>query len=545
MFTENLSTLKINKLTQEQYDRELNAGNIDENALYLTPEEEITSIENGGTGADTVDGARTNLGIVGKKYGNGEIFNDYTNNVANGVHAHAEGYSTTASGDYSHAEGQLTLASGANSHAEGVKTEATGKYSHAEGYYTKATIDQAHAEGNSTIASGNYSHAEGLFSNSCGFGSHAEGSSTTTIGNYSHAEGYSANKAKDIISNLSSSTNDLAIIEAWASNKFSLAKGLQSHVSGKNCLALGDSSYAGGVQTTAMGVASHSEGENTTVYTHAAHAEGYATNAIGIYSHAEGYNTSSFGVASHAGGSYNFANGNSQRVIGKYNIQYDGATDFSDASGSIFIVGVGTSENARANAFRITNAGGCMGTTSFTASGADYAEYFEWTDGNVDNEDRRGYFVTLEGSKIRKANTKDDYILGVISATPSVIGNGYTDMWQGMYLKDIFGERITEIIEIEETIDENTGETIPAHTEQRFVLNPEYDNSQKYVGRNERKEWSAVGTHGQLVVVDDGTCEVNGYCKHTDGGIATKSDAKTSCRVIERLDDTHVRVYIK
>lgn len=38
MITENLSTLKIHKLTQEQYDRELAAGNIDETALYLTPD---------------------------------------------------------------------------------------------------------------------------------------------------------------------------------------------------------------------------------------------------------------------------------------------------------------------------------------------------------------------------------------------------------------------------------------------------------------------------------------------------------------------------
>ena len=41
MITENLSTLKINRLTQEQYNRELTAGNIDETALYLTPDEEI------------------------------------------------------------------------------------------------------------------------------------------------------------------------------------------------------------------------------------------------------------------------------------------------------------------------------------------------------------------------------------------------------------------------------------------------------------------------------------------------------------------------
>lgn len=39
MITENLSTLKIHKLTQKQYDREFKAGNTDENALYLTPDE--------------------------------------------------------------------------------------------------------------------------------------------------------------------------------------------------------------------------------------------------------------------------------------------------------------------------------------------------------------------------------------------------------------------------------------------------------------------------------------------------------------------------
>lgn len=39
MITENLSTLKIHKLTKEQYERELAAGRIDESAIYLTPDE--------------------------------------------------------------------------------------------------------------------------------------------------------------------------------------------------------------------------------------------------------------------------------------------------------------------------------------------------------------------------------------------------------------------------------------------------------------------------------------------------------------------------
>lgn len=41
MITDNLSTLKINVLSQPQYDRELAAGNIDASAMYLTPDEEI------------------------------------------------------------------------------------------------------------------------------------------------------------------------------------------------------------------------------------------------------------------------------------------------------------------------------------------------------------------------------------------------------------------------------------------------------------------------------------------------------------------------
>lgn len=42
MLTENLSTLKIHKLSQEQYDREYAAGNLEETALYLTPDNYVT-----------------------------------------------------------------------------------------------------------------------------------------------------------------------------------------------------------------------------------------------------------------------------------------------------------------------------------------------------------------------------------------------------------------------------------------------------------------------------------------------------------------------
>jgi hypothetical protein len=118
-----------------------------------------------------------------------------------------------------------------------------------------------------------------------------------------------------------------------------------------------------------------------------------------------------------------------------------------------------------------------------------------------------------------------------------------------MYLTDVFGERLTEIVEVkeEEVKDEegNVIETIPAHTETRFVINPDYDHTKPYIGRNERQEWAIVGTHGQLVVIDDGSCQVNKYCKVSDNGIAIHSDEKTEYRIVERLDDTHIRIVIK
>lgn len=42
MTIENLSTLKIHKLSQAQYERESAAGRIDENALYLVPDTDTT-----------------------------------------------------------------------------------------------------------------------------------------------------------------------------------------------------------------------------------------------------------------------------------------------------------------------------------------------------------------------------------------------------------------------------------------------------------------------------------------------------------------------
>ena len=48
-------------------------------------------------------------------------------------------------------------------------------------------------------------------------------------------------------------------------------------------------------------------------------------------------------------------------------------------------------------------------------------------------------------------------------------------------------------------------------------------------------------------MVDDGTCEVDGWCKpNANGaGIATKSDTETKYRVIKRIDEIHIKIILK
>ena len=188
--------------------------------------------------------------------------------------------------------------------------------------------------------------------------------------------------------------------------------------------------------------------------------------------------------------------------------------------------------------------GACYGSSAWNSSGADYAELFEWQDGNPDNEDRAGLFVTLDGEHIRIARPDDDYILGIVSATPSVVGDVYDDQWQGMEVRDVFGRTVMEMQDFPAEIGPDGEEITPARRELAPKLNPDYDHTLKYQPRTQRPEWDAVGLLGKLVAVDDGTCQVNGWATVGEGGKATTSPERTKYRIMARLDDTHVRVMI-
>lgn len=303
----------------------------------------------------------------------------------------------------------------------------------------------------------------------------------------------------------------------------------------KEGTTVGQNSTAEGQETTASGkFGAHAEGYKTVASGDMSHAEGNNTTASGESSHAEGRGTMASGSISHAGGDSTIAATWAQTAIGRFNIKDNaGITKLSNW----FIIGNGGSDEARSNAFRVANDGTTFGKGAFQTSGADYAEYFEWLDGNPKAEDRRGYFVTLDGNKIRKATTADTYILGIVSATPVVVGNSDPDDWHGRFLRDVFGNYLKEMIE-EEYEDEN-GEKQKRMIES-YVVNPEFDSSKSYTPRAKRQEWSPVGMLGQLIVRDDGTCEVNGYCCPNDDGIATMSQA--GYRVIKRVTEDIIQV---
>ena len=324
--------------------------------------------------------------------------------------------------------------------------------------------------------------------------------SDTTVGNSSTAEGYATT-----------------------------ASGADSHAEGKYTIASGNNSHAEGYYTTASAAGSHAEGSNTT--------------ASGNYgSHAEGYYTTASGAGSHAEGKYTIAKGQYQHVQGEYNVE---------DTASAFIIGNGHGNSGRSNAFSVKRDGVVKAASTITASTtADYAEFFEWQDGNINNEDRVGYFVTIDGDKIRIATDKDDYILGIVSGNPFVLGNGDCDTWNGMYLRDEFGRiKYEPAPKIKEILDENgnpTGkfkEIKGKYEGTRPILNPKYDSTKPYISRFDRPEWSAIGMLGILAVYDDGTCKVNEYCKVTSEGIATHSDI--GYRVIERVTKNIIRVIFK
>ena len=531
----------------------------------------------GGYKWNATDGPLTKKGV--------EIFGSR----AQGQYSHAENYRTLAYGNNSHAEGEETVASGKDSHAEGFQTQANGNYSHAEGDQTVAYEYGCHAEGCETAAIGESSHAEGQGCKALGNESHAEGYGTVSYGDESHSEGYGTIAfgqnahaegggylsikitgvdtayTLNLGSNSSGAAtsikagqiiyydNTYATITGYTRSKqlITVDKALSNtSISNQTAIILrptasGVNSHAEGYCTVASGASSHAEGYQSRATGNYSHAEGTNTVASGIQSHAEGHDTQALGDSSHAQNKSTIAFDYASTAIGSFNQYWDDhiVNEF-DAGNDLFIVGNGTSSDARSNAFRVDFSGNVFATNSSMSTGADYAEYFEWADKNPNTEDRIGRFVSLtNGNQIALANMGDE-ILGIVSGHAAIIGDAYEDSWNGMYDRDIYGRLQYEEVEVEyEEVDEEGNIITRTAIETHIKRNPDYDPTQTYVPRSKRPEWAPVGLLGKLIVIDDGSCVPGGKCSCGINGIAMASE--TGYHVLKRLDATHIQILLK
>ncbi|WP_261304443.1 peptidase G2 autoproteolytic cleavage domain-containing protein [Paenibacillus andongensis] len=430
----------------------------------------------------------------------------------------AEGFNTTSSGPSSHAEGTNSVASGNASHAEGGNTHADGEASHSEGIGSIASSPAAHAEGYQTKASGNASHAEGGNTIASGSAAHAEGQDTKAIANAAHAEGYQTAATKDS-AHAEGALTQATAESAHAEGVSTIASGNGSHAEGYATIANKDAAHAEGTTTTASGVAAHAEGSQTTASGNASHAEGIGTLANGESSHAEGLNTSAGGFA---GAHIMGRNGTAQEAYS-------------------WFIGNGTSSNAHGlGAKWLASTGNMHVDGAFVPGGADYAELFETIDGKPIEP---GYFVSVVRKKIRYSSSDDDYIVGITSATPGIIGDSGEMHWQKKYLTDKWGRVQYREVTLSVHTDDSERGLIPGRTELHPVLNPNWDPQQEYVPRLKRPEWVAVGLLGKLLVRDDGTCEPNSYCRPNHAGIATR--ASSGYRVLERTDEDQILVLFR
>lgn len=132
-----------------------------------------------------------------------------------------------------------------------------------------------------------------------------------------------------------------------------------------------------------------------------------------------------------------------------------------------------------------------------TSSNAGFAEIAKWSDGNPNNEDRLGYFVSVskteDGITMTKATSTSD-IRGVTISHPAFSANASDDKFENEELK---------------------------------------------------KEYDYVAFAGFGTVIDNGTCTVNGRCMPDDNGCAVPSTNTMGYQVIERVDDTHVLILVE
>lgn len=530
-----------------------------------------------GEGAATSADHSYSIGLLTKAKGNYSLALG-NKSEANSNYSYAIGYQAIVSKSYSFAFGNSVTTSGEAAFAAGWSTTASGRASACFGISSTASGDYSFAFGSSATASGDYSCSIGVGSKATGVNTFAFGDKVEASSNYTCSMGY-----KTIASSLFSfAFGDTAT----ASGSYSFAFGKETYVDTNYSFAFGDGTKCNGYHSFAFGDYYTEYGTSNRTYTnafgHRCFAFGSGVEARGEYSFAFGSRSSTYGNFSMSFGSNSRGTGSQSiligsnlndngkhfnTIIGKINKLPTNSASVTNNLGDAFTIGNGTLDSStyppienRSNCFRVQYDGKVYSKGAYNTSGADLAETIEWWDKNPDGEDRRGRFVTLDGNYIKFADTPEQ-VFGCVSSNPSLIGNNESETWHDMYLKDIWGELILQEVtvpdEYETTyedytdVDENGNEVTKTSEVRTLVkesyktmapiVNPKYDPDMEYKPRSERKEYCITGREGQIVMCDDGTCEVGKLCNTTYGGYATKSDK--GYMVMERIDSSHIKIY--
>ncbi len=253
--------------------------------------------------------------------------------------------------------------------------------------------------------------------------------------------------------------------------------------------------------------------------------------------------------------------GKSNTITAAYSIAFGNGASTATAKQVVFAAGGG-------NTVRIDmNAGKLYADDSVTGSPADYSEYFEWEDGNLNNETRFGYSVSLmDNGKIKISN---ENIIGIVSSNPFVIGDAAELSWNKKHKTDDWGIKLTETFDnvtifrgeqkISLWIDKNgkqysnpprnqkekfdffvqdfyeltQEEKDRKQTDMIYLYSEEYNQSTEYIPRSERKEFSAIGLLGKIRVrtaqqIDSKFIDFNSQGMAVNG---------TQYRVLENIKD--------
>ena len=152
---------------------------------------------------------------------------------------------------------------------------------------------------------------------------------------------------------------------SYGNNSFTVGNGSRANdggiALGLSCTANGAGAVAEGRRSTAASQFSHAEGNTTIASSVGSHAEGNNTSAIKEDSHAEGWHTIASGYHSHAEGESTIAGENNMHTCGQYNYT---------SSNAAFVIGNGTDDNTRSDAF-IVDWNGTASATSFVNSAGE------------------------------------------------------------------------------------------------------------------------------------------------------------------------------